>query len=203
MNTGSGYREMMLNGRRIPAIDKRHEGLYLIDFKGHVSVGYTLSEVKQLLSDPRFTGCSAYLINRVYPDGRFELVGFNREQLSSKLYMIFWFERYEDSKFAFDELLGKSSYYKGGEEFRIWLARTRCNRYVLVLEYSAGLDRAVSDWLLRIGFEAGYSVELVGKEDSLNFIESRLDERLILSSEQRRSRPYKELLDTIEDVYQR
>lgn len=70
---------------RIPVVPnpQRYAGLYIFDHAGHVSVGYTSSEIAFLRQSPEFRDGIVYEIYRVNENGGFELRGVRDETLFS------------------------------------------------------------------------------------------------------------------------
>ena len=60
---------------KLPELKKpdKYIGLYVVDFGNHSGVGFTASEVAELLESEKFKDCKVYKIHNAYPDGRLEL----------------------------------------------------------------------------------------------------------------------------------
>jgi hypothetical protein len=136
----------------------KYTGLYVVDFGGHCGVGFTATEVAELLESEQFADIQVYKVHRANPDDTMELAGVNKETFQLEAGMFFY---------AADETTARADF----ERLTVWadenLPPARCkvhlanngDSYVTALIYPAEFDEAFSRWLLDGDFRTAGQVE--------------------------------------------
>lgn len=83
---------------------ERYVGLFVYDFKTHVSVGYTAVEIRYLRESAEFRNGTAYEIYRVTDGGGFELRGALDQRLHEKEAICFLRRDAADARADYDSL---------------------------------------------------------------------------------------------------
>ncbi|MFQ5590889.1 MAG: hypothetical protein ACE5HE_06990 [Phycisphaerae bacterium] len=143
----------------IPAVTdpEAYVGLYVYDFKTHVSIGYTYSEIAYLRESSAYRGGSAYEIYRATEGGGFELRGATDQRLSAKEAMCFLRRHPAKARGDYDALRDAASRQPlpCPVEMRLAVARVFDPPNMTALIYAAAASNSVSGWLGRVGFHGG------------------------------------------------
>lgn len=149
---------------RLPRLSDppRYQGLYILDFGDGVSVGYLAAEIATLHESNRFPEMQAYRIHRALPDGTLELVHVSLRHFSRKTEEGVFFLREDESQAREDF---QSLQALAADRFpcpaRLQLASVPDSDwpFVTALVYSMEYSDDVSDWLVRIDYRGGDTVE--------------------------------------------
>jgi hypothetical protein len=148
---------------KLPALTNppRYVGLYIFDFGGRVSVGYTAREVAFLLDADEHKSGKVYKIHRAAPDGTLEIRGAPNPNFSSEEAMLF-VRRDEAAARADFETLRRSADDRPppcAAEMRLVVLAERTCAHATALIYPAIESEVLGLWLNEIGYRGGDTVE--------------------------------------------
>lgn len=149
---------------RIPVVlnPQRYVGLYIFDHAGHVSVGYTASEIAFLRQSTEYRDGVAYEIYRVNESGGFELRGVRDETLFS--FEATAFLRVDplaaNDDFEFLRKAENASPLNVPAELVLVRAYDLNPPHVTALVYPASSGHAIAVWLGAIDFRGGDDVRV-------------------------------------------
>ena len=164
---GTGRKEQAGKGEgdamRLPklASPEKYGGLYVFDFGDQVAVGYTADEVAVLLESEEYAEGKVYRIHRAMPDGTMELAGVSREKFQTEDGLFFLRGDLTAARADFDELVERADEAAPPCRMKVHLATLDATRpaHVTAAIFPAEFTNGVADWLTRIGFEGGDTVE--------------------------------------------
>lgn len=141
-----------------PLLDPgRYVGLYVFDFGGWASVGYTAEEIAMLLESEEHRGGHAYRIYRVDAEGRIELIGVTQDALAGESILLFAYR--DDSRVAddFAALRRKAAELHPPQDIEMAMADIAELEppHVLALIHPRHSADAVAQWLTAIAFDGG------------------------------------------------
>ncbi|UCE61385.1 MAG: hypothetical protein JSU63_06480 [Phycisphaerales bacterium] len=149
----------MLFSMKIPAIANpdAYAGLYVYDFKTHVSVGYTALEIRYLRESEAHRGGTAYEIYRVTESGTLELRGVLDERLAGREAMCFLRNDAEAARTDYAQLLEAAERHPLPCLTELWLTRvaTFDPPHLTALLYPASASNALSGWLGQVSCTIG------------------------------------------------
>ena len=139
---------------------KLYVGLYVYDFKTHVSVGYTALEIRYLRESEAHGHGTAYQIYRVTEHGGLELRGALDDRLAAREAMCFLRKDTEAARRDYDELgrLADRSPAPCSAELQLAKVHSFDPPNVSALLYPASAGHAMAHWLNRAGFNGGDQV---------------------------------------------
>ena len=139
---------------------RQYVGLYVYDFKTHVSVGYTALEIRYLRESEAHGHGTAYQIYRVTEQGGLELRGVLDDRLAAREAMCFLRTLAEAARRDFDELCQLAHRTPAPCPAELQLARVPSfdPPNVSALLYPASAGHALAHWLNRAGFNGGDQV---------------------------------------------
>lgn len=145
----------------LPKLQKpdRYVGLYVFDFGGQVSVGFTAEEVAELLESEKYKNGKVYKIHRAYPDGRLELKGVPADTFQLEAGMFFYADVLDVARRDFNELVKLAVKTAPPSRAKIHLARYNDNEFVVALIYPAEYNDEFSHWLLEGKYKTVGSAE--------------------------------------------
>lgn len=145
----------------IPTIQnaKRYTGLYVVDFGGQSSIGFTALEVAELLESEQFRNIKVYKIHNAYPDGRMELVGVRNETFQLEAGMFFYAADEQTAHDDFKRLTDIAVAYAAPSRAKVHLAKLSDNEFVTALIYPAEYDDEFSRWLLDNNYRTSGAAE--------------------------------------------
>ena len=136
---------------------ERYIGLYVYDFRTHVSVGYTAAEVRILRNSPEHADGTAYEIYRVNEREAFELRGTLDERLINWEALAFLRRDEAAARRDYDALLAAARRHP--VPAAVDIIRANVDEFdpphVTALTYRAAATTAISGWLSTIEFEGG------------------------------------------------
>ncbi len=148
---------------KLPALTspEKYTGLYVFDFGDQVAVGYTADEIAVLLESEKYADGKVYRIHRAQPDGSMELAGVSRERFRIEDGLLFHRSGIDEARADFEELIELASGSPPPCRLNLQLALTSGpgHSYLTAAIFPAEFTHDVADWLNRIGFEGGDSVE--------------------------------------------
>jgi hypothetical protein len=132
-------------------------GLYIYDFKTHVSIGYTALEIRYLRESEAYRGGTAYEIYRATDGGGFELRGARDERLAAREALCFL---RRDAVAAGDDYRALQQAAKRHPlpcptELRLAEVDAFDPPHVTALLYPAAASHALAGWLNRSAFNGG------------------------------------------------
>jgi hypothetical protein len=135
---------------KLPTIQdaKRYTGLYVVDFGGQSSVGFTALEVAELLESEQFRDVKVYKIHNAYPDGKMELKGVKNETFQLEAGMLFYAADEQTARDDFKHLINIAVTCAAPSRAKVHLAKLSDNEFVTALIYPAEYDNEFSRWLL-------------------------------------------------------
>ncbi len=144
---------------RIPVVRNAdaYVGLYVYDFKTHVSVGYTALEIRYLRESEAYRGGSAYEIYRATEGGGFELRGARDERLGAREALCFLRKDATAARNDYD-VLQKAAECRPlpcPAELRLAKVYAFDPPNVAALMYPAAASHALAGWLDRCAFSGG------------------------------------------------
>lgn len=139
---------------------EQYVGLFVYDFKTHVSVGYTAAEIRILRESSKHGDGAAYEIYRVDERGSMELRGALDERLVAREAVCFLRRDPSAARRDFDELrrLADRSPLPCDAELRLSSIASFEPPNLAALLYPAAATIAVSRWLQRCAFAGGDQV---------------------------------------------
>lgn len=144
---------------RLPPVPNPHAfvGLYVYDFKTHVSVGYTALEIRYLRESKAYQGGTAYEIYRATPEGGFELRGALDERLAAREAMCFLRADADAARYDYDKLRRAADQdpLPCLAELRLTMVGAFDPSHLTALLYPAAASHALGGWLNRCGFDGG------------------------------------------------
>ncbi len=148
---------------RLPELDspESYQGLYVFDFGDHVAVGYTADEIAVLVESQRFAEGKIYRIHRALPDGTMELQGVPPQRFQCEQGLFFLRVGEQQARLDFDTLDRLAAADPPPCRMKAHLARLTGPqaRLVTAIIYPAEFDPDVSDWLTRLDYRGGDTVE--------------------------------------------
>jgi hypothetical protein len=135
---------------KLPTIQnaKRYTGLYVVDFDGQSSVGFTALEVAELLESEQFRDVKVYKIHNVYPDGKMELAGVRNETFQLEAGMLFYAADEKTARSDYKQLTDIAVTCAAPSRAKVHLSKLSDNEFVTALIYPAEYDQEFSRWLL-------------------------------------------------------
>ncbi len=136
---------------------ERYVGLFVYDFKTHVSVGYTAVEIRYLRESTEYRAGTAYEIYRVTDNGGLELRGAIDQRLTAKEAMCFLRHQAEAARTDYDSLLRGAAETPLPCSLEIVLAKVYSfdPPETSALIYPASVTHVVSGWLRTRQFYGG------------------------------------------------
>jgi len=130
----------------------KYVGLYVIDFGDHAGVGFTASEVAELLESEKFSDIKVYKIHNAHPDGRMALRGIRRDIFQLETGMFFHSTDFDTAQQETNRLveLGENTAPPG--RAKIHLTKYGDSEFAAALIYPAEYDDEFSRWLLEADF---------------------------------------------------
>ncbi|MBC8378184.1 MAG: hypothetical protein H8E62_03330 [Planctomycetes bacterium] len=125
----------------------KYIGLYVVDFGDHSGVGFTATEVAELLDSEQYADVHIYKIHRAYPDGKMELKGVTSERFGLEAGMFFYAADETTAKDDFTRLLAWAETQLPPSRCKVHLSEMNEN-YLTALIYPAEFDDEFSRWLL-------------------------------------------------------
>jgi len=143
----------------LPAIPhpERYAGLYIYDFKTHVSVGFTAAEVRYLRESQHYRDGTAYEIYRVTENGGLELRGALDQRLVAKEALCFLRRDAAEARKDYDKLRRAADDAPLPCAVTAMLARVYAfdPPDTTALVYDASASHVVSGWLREACFAGG------------------------------------------------
>jgi hypothetical protein len=138
------------NDMKLPTIQnaKRYTGLYAVDFGTQSAVGFTATEVAELLESEQFRDVKVYKIHNAYPDGRMELKGVKNETFQLEAGMFFYTADEKTARKEYKQLTDIAVTSAAPSRAKVHLAKLSDNEFVTALIYPAEYDNEFSCWLL-------------------------------------------------------
>ena len=191
----------------LPKLQKpdRYVGLYIFDFGGQVSVGFTAEEVAELLESEKYKHGKVYKIHRAYPDGRLELKGVPADTFQLEAGMFFYSSVLDVARRDFSELVKLAVKTAPPSRAKVHLARYDDNHLVVALIYPAEYNDEFSNWLLEGKYKTAGSAE-GGIEAVQRYYDRQpeiLDRHQLFSQSELLSRTGQELLANLKVAVQR
>ena len=145
---------------KLPDIENadKYTGLYVVDFGDHCGVGFTASEVAELLESEQFTEVQVYKVHRANPDGTMELKGVPHQTFQLEAGMFFYAADEATARDDFQRLLTWADQQLPPARCKIHLAQAS-DVYLTVLIYPAEYDDAFSQWLLDGDYRTAGQIE--------------------------------------------
>lgn len=136
---------------------ERYVGLFVYDFKTHVSVGYTAVEIRYLRESTEFRDGTAYEIYRVTENGGLELRGALDQRLTAKEAMCFLRRQPGAARTDYDSLVRSADETPLPCSTEIVLAKVYAfdPPETSALIYPASVTHLVSGWLRAQQFSGG------------------------------------------------
>jgi hypothetical protein len=135
---------------KLPVVQnaKRYTGLYVVDFGDHSGVGFTASEVAELLESEQFADIKVYKIHNASPDGQMELKGVRNDLFGLEAGMFFYAVDEKTARNDFKRLTDVAVVCAAPARAKVHLSRLSQNHFVTALIYPAEYDDEFSRWLL-------------------------------------------------------
>jgi hypothetical protein len=135
---------------KLPTIQdaKRYTGLYAVDFGDHSGVGFTATEVAELLESEKFKDIKVYKIHNAYPDGRMELKGVKNETFQLEAGMLFYAADEKTARKDYKRLTDIAVASAAPARAKVHLAKVSDSEFVTALIYPAEYDNEFGRWLL-------------------------------------------------------
>jgi len=127
---------------------EKYTGLYVVDFGDHCGVGFTASEVAELLESEQFAKVMIYKIYNARPDGGMELKGIRREEFHLEKGLFFYAPVEQTARKDWERLMAWAEKTPAPGRAKVHLARFPNGQYVTALIYPAEFDDEFSQWLL-------------------------------------------------------
>ncbi len=139
----------------------RYAGLYVYDFGGHVSVGYTAREIQVLRESPAHRDGQAYEIYRVDDRGAIELRGVLNDRLTAREAICFLRQDPHHARRDFDRIRTINEAFPFPCPVELQLARTGSfdPPNLTSLTFASASSTAVSRWLAQHAADLGDRVE--------------------------------------------
>ncbi|MGE0481124.1 MAG: hypothetical protein AB7Q17_11695 [Phycisphaerae bacterium] len=162
---------------KLPAIEhpEHLQGLYVYDFGEWTAVGYTADEIAMLLESEQYRDGKVYRIHRAAPSGQMELQGVSPAKFLTESGMFFYRTDLDDAERDFDDLERRAQADPPPCRAFIQLAELGADderlepvvdprdrvryRGVVALIYPAEHEQAMGDWLVRLGYAGGTTVD--------------------------------------------
>jgi hypothetical protein len=138
---------------------KRYTGLYVVDFGGQSSVGFTALEVAELLESEKFRDVKVYKIHNAYPNGRMELKGVKNETFQLEAGMFFYAADEETARDNFKRLTNIAVVCPAPSRAKVHLVKLSDTEYVTALIYPAEYDDEFARWLLDNNYRTAGAAE--------------------------------------------
>ncbi len=141
-----------------------YRGLYVFDFGDWAAVGYTVEEIAVLLESDRYAGGKVYRIHRIGPDGSLELRGVSAERFRLESGLLFWRSELQPAQGDFDALISAAE-HAAAPPARAKLQLLEqptadpLHRFVTALIYPAEYEDDMAEWLTRLDYPGGDTVE--------------------------------------------
>ncbi len=149
---------------KLPAVNEpqRYAGLYVVDFGDATEVGYTAQQVAEVFESEQHHAAQAYRIERVSPDGAFELRGVSRVQFTLESGMLFHRRDAAAAQADFEALCDYAAAEAPPCRAYVQLSQfddhPPAGDYVVALVYPAEFEHDVSQWLLAANYAGGDTV---------------------------------------------
>jgi len=146
---------------KIPKLQKpeKYVGLYIFDFGGQVSVGFTAEEVAELLESEKYKDGKVYKIHRAYPDGRLELNGITADTFQLEAGMFFYSDDKATAKGDYNAMVKLAVAAAPPCRAKVHLAQYNDEHFVVAIIYPAEYDNEISQWLLDGQYKTAGSAE--------------------------------------------
>ena len=145
---------------KLPEINEpnKYVGLYVVDFGDHCGVGFTASEVAELLESTQYADVQVFKVHRANPDGTLELKGVSRQTFQLEAGMFFHAADPDTAQADYDRLLAWADEQLPPSRCNVQLVQTD-DSFVTAMIYPAEFDDAFSRWLLDGQYRTAGTVE--------------------------------------------
>jgi hypothetical protein len=191
----------------LPKLQKpdRYVGLYIFDFGGQVSVGFTAQEIAELLDSEKYKNGKVYKIYRALPDGKLELRGVQAQTFQLETGMFFYSGDIDTAKSNFNQLVRLAVKTAPPARAKIHLAKYSDNELVVAIIYPAEYNDDFSRWLIDGQYQTSGAAE-GGIEATQRYYDRQpkiLDRHQLFGQSELISRTGGELLANLKTAVQR
>lgn len=150
---------------KLPKLDQpdNYQGLYVFDFGEWCAVGYTADEITVLVESEEYAIGKVYRIVRATPDGQLELKGVSRNRFELESGMLFFRGTSDDAERDFSDLLDRADDIAPPTRCFVHLtdrgADAEYGRFITALIYPAEFEDDMAQWLLKLDYAGGDTVE--------------------------------------------
>lgn len=146
---------------KLPEIknSQKYKGLYVVDFGGSSSVGFTAGEVAELLESEKFKDVKVYKIYNAYPDGKMELKGVPSEIFQLEMGMFFYEEDETTANRDYKTLINSAVKTAPPAKAKVHLAKYSDEKFVTAVIFPAEYNDEFSKWFLDINYKTAGAVE--------------------------------------------
>lgn len=192
---------------KLPELKKpeKYVGLYIFDFDGQASVGFTAEEVAELLESEKYKNSKVYKIHRAYPDGRLELKGVPNQTFQLESGMLFYSSNLATAKGDFKNLVNLAIKSAPPCRAKVHLSKYSEDKFAVALIYPAEYDDEVSFWLLDGQYKTNSAAEggIEAVQRYYNDKPEILDKHQLFGKAEHVSRTGRELLAGLKTAVQR
>ena len=183
----------------------KYVGLYVLEFDGHTSVGFTASEVAELFDSERYKNTKVYKIHKAYPDGTLEIKGVPSQAFQLESGMFFYETKQDSAESDFKKLTDIAVTSAPPCRVKVHLAQRDENSFLTAVIYPAEYNDEISDWLLANNYETSGPAE-GGVEATQRYYDQApkiLKTHQLFAGNENQNRSGTELLTSLKKVLQR
>lgn len=183
-----------------------YEGLYIFDFGDSVAVGYTAKEIAILLESEEYSDGKVYKITKFDKDGRAYLKGISSELFQLENGFFFCSQNSEDAKRDFEELCQLAEEKPPPNTCKIHLSKLNYSpmfSHVVALIFPAEYEDDISDWLIKIDYKGGESVDCGISHVTNYYDNSTVSDARQFFVQDAESRTYEQVMESIREAIQR
>ena len=193
---------------QIPKLNSKrdYKGLYIFDFGDGVGVGYTEREIAMVLESEKYGDGKVYKITNVDKNGRVYLKGIPNELFQLENGFFFCSRDAERTKHDFDELWQLAEKEPPPCTCKIHLSKLNYSSmfsYVVALIFPAEYEHDISDWLIKIDYKGGESVDCGISHVTNYYGNSTVSDARQFFARDAESRTYEQVMESVSVAIQR
>jgi len=193
---------------QLPKLNSRtdYKGLYIFDFGDGIAVGYTAKEIAILLESEEYSDGKVYKITNIDKDGRAHLKGIPVELFQLENGFFFCSQNSEDAKRDFEELCQLAEKEPLPCTCKIHLAKLNYSpmfSHVVALIFPAEYEDDISNWLLKIDYKGGESVDCGISHVTNYYGNSTVSDTRQFFAQGLEDRTYEQVVESVGEVLQR
>ena len=191
----------------LPKIEKpqKYTGLYIFDFGDQTAIGFTATEIAELLESEKYADGKVYKIHRAEPDGTMEITAVPRRRFQLEAGMLFYCRDEAAARDDFQRLADIAEETLPPCRAKTHLARLTDDKFLVALIYPAEYDDQISSWLIKANFKTAGPVE-AGTQCVTRYYNSNaeiLEKNQLFAENSIKSRTGSELFNNLKHAVQR